>query len=287
MSVRAAVSVLAAVAQLALPATAAAPDRSLRPVPRHAATSGADATVRPMARPDAPSGGTAGAVHPKQRPIPTRAAALLTGPERAASLGPETSLLPWARPDSVVQQALFGRRKLRKGAVCGDIGIQGERIGRVPGKIKGCGVADAVRVRSVSGVRLSQPSVMDCTTAKALKRWVDNGVRLAFRPEGKVVELKVAAHYACRTRNNKRGARISEHGKGKAIDISAFVFRDGKTITVAEGWKGRQSTRSMLQRAWKTACGPFGTVLGPNADRYHWNHFHLDTARYRGGPYCH
>ena len=35
-----------------------------------------------------------------------------------------------------------------------------------------------------------------------------------------------------------------------------------------------------------SACGPFGTVLGPNADRYHQNHLHLDTARYRSGSYC-
>ncbi|MFC3117580.1 extensin family protein [Jhaorihella thermophila] len=57
-------------------------------------------------------------------------------------------------------------------------------------------------------------------------------------------------------------------------------------MTVAKGWKSSHRTRKMLQRAWKTACGPFGTVLGPNADRYHRDHFHLDTARYRSGPYC-
>jgi hypothetical protein len=41
-----------------------------------------------------------------------------------------------------------------------------------------------------------------------------------------------------------------------------------------------------MRRAHKTACGPFGTVLGPNADRYHQDHFHFDTARYRSGSYC-
>jgi hypothetical protein len=26
--------------------------------------------------------------------------------------------------------------------------------------------------------------------------------------------------------------------------------------------------------------------LGPDADRYHQDHFHLDTASHRSGPYC-
>jgi len=27
-------------------------------------------------------------------------------------------------------------------------------------------------------------------------------------------------------------------------------------------------------------------VLGPEAARYHQDHFHFDTARYRSGSYC-
>ena len=177
------------------------------------------------------------------------------------------------------------RRKLRRGAICGDIDIQGDEVGQVPGAVSGCGIRDAVKVRSVSGVALSHGAVMDCDTARALNRWVAKGVKPAFRRRGPVVELQVAAHYACRTRNSQRGARISEHGKGKAIDISAFVMKDGEVITVAKGW-GQGTTLKLLHKAWRAACGPFGTVLGPKSDAYHWNHFHLDTASYRGGPYC-
>ena len=108
---------------------------------------------------------------------------------------------------------MFGRRKKRRGSVCGDIEIQGKKIGGVPGKLNGCGVKDAVQVTSISDVMLSRPATMDCTTAKSLNRWVKKGVIPAFRGRGGVVELKVAAHYACRTRNNRRGARISEHGR--------------------------------------------------------------------------
>lgn len=200
-------------------------------------------------------------------------------------LGPDVSLRPVFRPDSVVQQALFGKRKKRKGSVCGDLDIQGEAAGDIGGPRNGCYIKDAVRVKSVAGVRLSQPSLMTCDTAKTLSKWVDKGLQPAFKKQGPVVELKVAAHYACRTRNNQRGAKLSEHAKGRAIDISGFVMKDGDLVTVLKDWgKGRDG--KSLSLAHKSACGPFGTVLGPQSDRHHRDHFHFDTARYRSGAYC-
>lgn len=260
-----------------LPAAAPAPDQSLRPVPR-----GSTGAVR---------GGTSGPalpaarIRPRLRPPSPEVVSAASRPANLPFLASGNSPAPSMRPENIEQKVLFKRRKLRKGAVCGDIDIQGDKVGRVPGKLKGCGIKDAVRVRSVSGVVLSQQAVMTCETAKALKRWVERGVKPAFRLRGPVVELRVAAHYACRTRNSQRGARISEHGKGKAIDISAFTMMDGEVITVLKGW-GQGTTRRPLRSVWKAACGPFGTVLGPEADRYHRDHIHLDTASYRSGPYC-
>lgn len=206
----------------------------------------------------------------------------------AAATGPAMShsLRPNLRTKSVVQKAMAKRNQLRKGAVCGDLDIQGEPVGRVPGKLNGCGISDAVRVRAVSGIRLSQASVMQCGTAKALKTWIEKGAKPAIGSKGGgLATLKVAAHYSCRTRNNKTGAKISEHGKGKAIDISGYTLNDGTKVTVLNGWSSRAHGRA-LKRMHKAACGPFGTVLGPQADRYHQDHFHFDIARYRSGPYC-
>ncbi len=193
---------------------------------------------------------------------------------------------PIPRTRKVEQSARQQQRLLRKGAVCGDIDIQGEIVGRVPGKLSGCGVKDAVRIRSISGVNLSQRSVMDCGTASALKTWVDASAKPALRRQGGGLKtLRVAAHYSCRTRNNQPGGRISEHGKGRAIDISGFVLRDGSLISVLKGWNARETAQSM-RKMHRGACGPFGTVLGPESDRFHRDHFHFDTARYRSGPYC-
>ncbi|MGK7753732.1 MULTISPECIES: extensin-like domain-containing protein [unclassified Roseovarius] len=172
-----------------------------------------------------------------------------------------------------------------RGAVCGDPSIQGVVVGDVPGS-GACGIANAVEVDAVGGVLLSQPATMNCRTAQTLNAWVKNDMKpIVGDTGGGVVSLKVAAHYVCRTRNHKRGARLSEHSKGNAIDISAFRLRDGTDISVLNDW-GTGKRGKILRQLHSSACGPFGTVLGPGSDGYHNDHFHFDTAEHRNGSYC-
>jgi hypothetical protein len=223
---------------------------------------------------------------PETRPLAEAEAVPEQMPETRERRGLFKSLRPNRRSDKV---KLFASRKAReadRGKVCGDKGLQGVSLGRVPGRIKGCGVEDAVRVTSVGGVALSQASVMDCGTAKALKTWVEKGLKPAVGQRGGgVARIKVAAHYACRTRNSQKGEKISEHGRGRAIDIAAFTLKNGQEISVLDDW-GQGRNGKILRQMHARACGPFGTVLGPNANRFHRDHFHFDTARYRGGSYC-
>jgi hypothetical protein len=149
-----------------------------------------------------------------------------------------------------------------------------------------CGVRDAWVVTDVSGVRLSRPAIMTMNAARALDRWVrETAIPAVGRRGGGLVELTVASHYACRTRNSRSGARLSEHARGRAIDISSVVMRDGSRVTVLDGWNKSGDSR-LLRRLHKGACGPFGTVLGPESDQHHQDHFHFDVADYRSGPYC-
>ena len=172
------------------------------------------------------------------------------------------------------------------GAICGDRALRGRRISPIRGRLSGCGIAEPVQVTEVHGITLSTAATMDCGTAQALSRWVRNGAIPAMgNTGGGIAQFRVAAHYACRTRNSQPGARISEHGKGRAIDISAFRLKNGETITLLEGWNDRRQGR-ILRDMWRAACGPFGTVLGPESNRFHLDHFHFDTARYRSGAYC-
>ncbi len=205
-------------------------------------------------------------------------------PDRSAQT--VTASAPAPRPDR--RGGMFGifggnnrqdsPREPASGYVCGDRAIKGTELARITSKTRGCGVEEPVRVTHVAGVRLSTPATIDCATASALKTWVQKGLQPAFRKE--IVEIQIAASYICRPRNNKRGAKISEHGRGKAVDVSGLVFADGREVSVARDY-GRE-----FRKAHRAACGIFGTTLGPGSDGYHEDHLHFDTASYRNGPYC-
>ena len=90
---------------------------------------------------------------------------------------------------------------------------------------------------------------MDCTTAKALDKWVKGAVLPAVgRLGGGVASLQVAAHYACRPRNSVAGAKLSEHGMGHAIDISAINLKNGISLSVLKGWSDAVQGRILRAR---------------------------------------
>lgn len=240
---------------MATASEANAPARSLRPVAR--------IDVFPVAL---PSFAPERSLRPKLRSA---------RPARAATIA--------FRPEPIASRTNDGTNI---GRICRDRDLQGVEVGRVPAKLPGCGVQNAVKLYAVSGVKLSSPVVMECDTARAIKSWVENGMSKAVgRTGGGVNKLQVAAGYACRTRNSRPGAKISEHGKGRAIDISGFHLSNGDKISVLNHWNSGKYGR-ILKKMHSSACGPFGTVLGPNADRFHKDHFHFDIAKHRGGSYC-
>jgi hypothetical protein len=195
------------------------------------------------------------------------------------------SLRPELRTAEIMRKAAAQQAALRRGLVCGDPAIQGARLGTVPGPGR-CGVEDAVQVRSILGVGLTSRAIMNCRTARAMKTWVANGARPVFADVGGgLSQIRVIGTYSCRNRNSASTGRLSEHAFGNAVDIAAFRMHDGREITVLNDWNTRDGG-ARLKRLWRAACGPFGTVLGPEANRFHRDHFHFDTARYRSGSYC-
>ena len=231
-------------------------------------------TARPFLRPDLARG-------VQTQPIYRAERGLFAFSPNAIRL----SLCPTRRP-SAIEQAAEARRVARvRGQVRGDPNIQGEEIGRINGR-GACGVESAVRIKSVADVRMIPQPTVGCRTASALRRWVVNGAKPAVGSAGGgIASMGVVSHYAGRNRNLAASGWLSEHAFGRAIDIAGIKLKSGREITVLRGWN-TAGDGARLRKMWRTACGPFGTVLGPKANRFHADHFHFDTARYRSGSYC-
>ena len=169
--------------------------------------------------------------------------------------------------------------------LCNNPAILGEVV--APISNGACGIEAPVAVRYVAGVRLSTPATLNCRTANTLANWVANDAQAAVKKlRSRITGLRVLASYSCRTRNSRPGARLSEHALGNAIDIGGFTLANGEALSVENDWAKSGKQGKAIRALHDSACGPFGTVLGPNSDRYHYNHFHLDTAEYRSGSYC-
>lgn len=275
------------IARVVIVAGAQAPGRSPRPPARPGA-----APVVPAASAETPPAPAAPA---PSAALPEALAALRFNGNVASQFAVPRSPRPALRPDGLEQATRAAATRTtpsrvaqpgERGALCGVTGLVGERLAPITGSSSGCGVAEPVRLRSVDGIALSTPATINCDTARALQSWVRGSlVPTVGRTGGGVSSLRVVASYACRTRNNQRGARISEHGRGNAIDIAGIGLANGTELTVLTGWRDRRQGQ-ILRQLHSGACGPFGTVLGPNSDRFHQDHFHFDTASHRSGPYC-
>jgi hypothetical protein len=116
----------------------------------------------------------------------------------------------------------------------------------------------------------------------AIDHWVERVVMPAARRHlrGELGAVKIAGSYSCRPMNNVDGALLSEHGHANAIDVAGFVLADGRSVEVKSGWWGVFAQRNFLREVHHGSCALFSTVLGPNYDANHRDHFHLDLARH-------
>ncbi|RYD66694.1 MAG: hypothetical protein EOP58_04920 [Sphingomonadales bacterium] len=71
---------------------------------------------------------------------------------------------------------------------------------------------------------------------------------------------------------------------GNAVDVAAFVLADGRKISVLGDWTGGTAEeREFLRTVHRSACRRFTTVLGPDYNSAHANHFHFDMG---GKSFC-
>ncbi|HEX2256210.1 MAG TPA: extensin family protein [Afifellaceae bacterium] len=149
-----------------------------------------------------------------------------------------------------------------------------------------CGAAAPLRVSEVgAGIELEPPATLNCRTAEALARWSHEVVVPAAERylEAAPTALVNAASYVCRPRNNRPGARLSEHATANAIDIGGIIFDEGRALPVLARGPDEARERAFQRAIRRGACEHFTTVIGPGTNAAHATHFHLDLAERRGG----
>jgi hypothetical protein len=128
-----------------------------------------------------------------------------------------------------------------------------------------------------------------CAVNAGLALWLRHGVQPAAETilGARVVALEHLGTNSCRRIGGGETGRWSEHATGNAIDISAFVLADGRRIRVLSDWGDSGQAAAFLRAARDSACETFGTVLSPDYNAAHADHFHLDQAgRSRGWSFC-
>lgn len=148
----------------------------------------------------------------------------------------------------------------------------------------GCSSIDSVKLLDI-GTPVSGLGAMTCPLARNFAAWAQYAVRPAARKYfgQEVVKIETYGTYSCRNIYGGRSGRLSQHAYSNAVDVSGFVLADGRRIMLDGGWKGDKPSQDFLRALHKSACRRFGTVLSPDYNAAHYNHFHLDMS---GNGYC-
>jgi hypothetical protein len=104
-----------------------------------------------------------------------------------------------------------------------------------------CGTPAPVRLQGFKlpiTVELSPPAVVNCSIVAMLHDWIRDSLEPAAERDlgSRITRLVTASSYDCRNRIGSTNTRISEHAYANAIDISAVVTADGRTIDVLTNW---------------------------------------------------
>ncbi len=94
------------------------------------------------------------------------------------------------------------------------------------------------RLGSRSPITFDPPVQITCPMLRALDRWTKESLQKASRSTlgATVSRILGASGYVCRNTYNRPDGNLSQHASGNAIDLSAFVLRDGRIVTLRKGW---------------------------------------------------
>ena len=169
------------------------------------------------------------------------------------------------------------------------LGQTGSRFAPLPDKYygAGCSTTNSVSLSGVGGdnsqFTVTNLGAVACPLANTFAGWARYGVDRAARQilGSPLQRIETMGSYSCR--NVAGTGRLSAHSRAEAVDVAAFVLADGRRISVQGGWNASREEREFLRVIHSSACKRFGTVLGPDYNKAHHDHFHLEHG---SGNYC-
>lgn len=117
-----------------------------------------------------------------------------------------------------------------------------------------------------------------CPLAAAMELWRRDSVAPAASAilGSELARIEHLGAFSCRRMYGGADGPWSEHATANAIDIAAFVLVDGRRISVLGDWDEPGPEANFLRAVRDGACDSFATVLSPDYNAAHADHFHLD-----------
>ncbi|WP_037314798.1 extensin family protein [Ruegeria halocynthiae] len=141
-----------------------------------------------------------------------------------------------------------------------------------------CGIAGRGLLSRLVTARVAAVET-SCTTTLRLAMWEHHVVQPAARDVlgTDVRALHHLGSYNCRRMRTAQGqdSGWSSHATADAIDIISLDLEDGRKLTLLSDWAVPGPQAEFLRRINQGACDWFRVVLGPDYNRLHADHFHL------------
>ncbi|WP_424941426.1 extensin family protein [Aliiroseovarius sp. S253] len=243
----------------------------------------------------------------KRRPFVLRAALFLLSSLLSIALLGLVAMWVLLRPDSVLPEHWNPTRPLsitapvtpvtrwqlrvasRDEAVCRDVLAQaGIGFSKMEPLVSGehCGISQRGSLSSLIDAQVS-PIETRCSTALRLAMWEHHDIQPAARQHlgSDVSQLLHIGSYNCRKMRTSRGTENawSSHATARAFDITGVRLSDGRRLTLLKNWEGAGAEAAFMRQIWRGSCKWFRLVLGPDYNRLHADHFHLQTS---GWGFC-
>lgn len=145
-----------------------------------------------------------------------------------------------------------------------------------------CRVEDAVRLDGGQDLLSLTPRSVapSCPVMIGMLIWQNQVVQQQAQTifGQRVARIETYGSFSCRRMYGRTEGAWSEHATADAIDIGAFVLADGTRISVLGDWPGDSKKARFLRQVRDGACDLFSTVLSPEYNAAHADHFHFDMA---------